>query len=433
MTSARLRLLLAFALLLEIGFLCLWKISDWNSRIPFFLAVYSFLFLIYACAVFFLLRGRFAALPRVEYLIFAAAVVFRLTVLFNQPTLSEDFYRYVWDGRVQTAGHGPYDYPPKAPELEGLRDSVYERINHKEFRTPYAPALEIVFLGLSRFSSNLTWFKLGILLFDFLLIEILRRLLKVEGLSPAMLLIYAWNPLPVVEFAGSGHADIVGICLLLATFLMIRNSRAAAGGLTFAAAALTKYLPVLALPWLIRKGGWKFVVFSALLGCALLLCFYTPDLRMFTGVSVFYRKWWFNDSLFSVLYKVLGGAEPARRFGFVSVCLIAGFCLVKKYDVYRSLLIVYGAVLLFSPVVHPWYLCWLLPFLIFRPNPAWLFLSGWIMISYLIRYFYPDGVWPRVLWLKLVIYVPFYAMLLWQLVARRVQFVGAHGVRPSGS
>ena len=255
-------------------------------------------------------------------------------------------------------------------------------------------------------------------LFDFLLIEILRRLLKMAGLQPAMLLIYAWNPLPVVEFAGSGHADIIGISLLMTTFLMIRSSRDAAGGLAFAAAALTKYLPVLALPWLIRKGGWKLIVFATLLGCALVVCFYTPDLRMFAGVSVFYRKWWFNDSLFSVLYKLMGGAEPARRLGFAFVCLSAIYCLAKKYDAYRSLVIVYGTVLVFSPVVHPWYLCWLLPFLTFYPSKPWLFLSGWIMLSYLIRYFYPDGIWPRIVWLKLVIYIPFYAMLLWQLVAR---------------
>ncbi len=419
MISARLRLLLTFALLLEIGFLCLWKISDWNSRIPFFLTIYSFLFLAYACAVFFLIRRHFDSIPHVEYLVFATAVLFRLTLLFNEPTLSEDFYRYVWDGRVQNAGHGPYDYPPKAPELQGLRDASYERINHKDFRTPYAPTLEVLFRALTKITGNLTCFKLGILLFDFLLLEILRRLIRIEGAPPAMLLIYAWNPLPVVEFAGSGHADIVGICLLLATFLLVRKSRTAVGGLTFAAAALTKYLPVLALPWLARKAGWKFFLCAGLLGCVLILCYLTPDLRMFTGVSVFYTKWWFNDSLFSVFYKLMGGAEPARRFGFLFVCFSVVFCLVKKYDAYRSLFIVYGAVLLFSPVVHPWYLCWVLPFLVFYPRLPWLFLTGWIMLSYLIRYFYPDGVWPRILWLKLVIYIPFYAMLLWSLFVRK--------------
>ncbi len=426
MTISPRRVLLGLALLLETGFLYLWKISDWNSRIPFFLAIYFAIFLIYASAVVFVLRGRFATVPRAGFLIFAAAALFRITLLLNSPTLSEDFYRYVWDGRVQAAGHGPYDYPPQAPELRPLRDSVYERVNHKEFRTSYAPALEILFHGLSRFSSNLTTFKLGILFFDFLLIEVLRRLLKQEALPPAMLLIYAWNPLPVVEFAGSGHADIVGISLLGTTILMISKSRVASGGLAFATAVLTKYLPVLALPWLIRKGGWKFLLFASLLGSALILCFYTPDHRMFSGVSVFYRKWWFNDSLFSVLYKWTGGAEPARRWAFVFVCLSGIFCMLRRYDLYRSLFVVYATVLLFSPVVHPWYLCWLLPFLVFHPSLPWLFLSGWIMLSYLIRYFYPAGMWQHVLWLRLVIYIPFYAMLLWGLFVRRQTLASFH-------
>jgi hypothetical protein len=179
----------------------------------------------------------------------------------------------------------------------------------------------------------------------------------------------------------------------------------------FAAAVLTKYLPGLVLPWLIKEGKWRFVIAGGTAGVLLLLAYFSPDWKMFSGVLSYYKKWRFNDSLFGFLYVWLGGAEPARIAGMLFTVLAAGFCLAARFPFYRSAFIVFGTVILFSPVVHPWYLCWVLPFLVFHPNKPWLFLCGWIVFAYLIRHLYPVGVWKPVLWLKLLIYLPFYAWL----------------------
>jgi alpha-1,6-mannosyltransferase len=406
------RKLILAGVLLEACFLFLFFVRNWNDHIPAFLSAYLVAFLTYLIVCRWTLRADFVNTPRVSLYIVGFAILFRLTVFAETPSISEDIYRYIWDGNTQVAGIGPYDYPPGAPQLAAQRNEIWPHINHKDYKTPYAAGAETVFRWISRISKSLFAYKTVFLALDILLIEAIRRLLAKEEISVSMLLLYAWHPLPVVEFSGSGHMDIIGISLLFVSYLLLRSSQEIASGGIFALAALTKYLPLAALPWLLKTGRWKFVLFAGLAGAALVFQYYTPDLRMLSGVYAFYEKWWFNDSLFGVLYRYFGGAEPARIWGMFFVALTAIFAFFMNYSFYHSLLLIYGAVFLFSPVVHPWYLCWIVPFLPFRPSRPWLLFTGWVALSYIIRYLFPGPVWGQVLWLKLLVYLPLYALLI---------------------
>ena len=393
-------------------FVALGFLQNWNDNIPTFLAVYLFEFLIYGISVKLALQKRFDTIPRVSLFIILIAVAARLTVLPTEPSLSEDLYRYIWDGRAQVAGFNPYDYPPSAPEIRALRDENYPKMKFTELRTLYPPAVQNLFHLIARISTGVYVFKFAIFLFDVLLIEVIRRLLRKEGLSPSLLLIYAWHPLPIVEFSGSSHLDVIALSFMMTAYLLVSGSRNMFGGITFSLAVLTKYFPLLALPWMFQKGGWKFLVFFAITSLCLVAQFYTPDLLMFDMAFTFYKKWWFNDSLFGIFSVWFGGAEPARIWGFFFVCLSAILCLSARYSFYRSFFVIYGAVILFGPAVHPWYVCWMIPFLVFHPSRPWIFFTGWVALSYLIRFLYPTGVWKPVLWLKLLVYLPFYFLLL---------------------
>ena len=402
--------LIAPLIVLLISYVSLAFVGDWDSNIPLFLGIYFIAFAVYAFCVYRLFQGRLEHVSPAWVL--APAILFRLAMLGCEPTLSEDFYRYRWDGLIQTSGHSPYTFPPNAPELEPLRDDYYERINHKQFRTPYSAAAETFYRLFALISVRPWAFKGFILLFDLLLLEVLRRLSLRENRSVAWLLLYAWHPLPIIEFAGSGHMDIIGISFLFLSHLLLYSHKSAIAGIAFAAAVLTKYLPVLTLPWFLKKGRWTFVLAATVTAVLLMLQYYTPDFIMFSGVLAYYKKWRFNDSLFGILYDGLGGAEPARIAGILFTLAAVGFCLVKHFSFYRASFIAFGSVMLFSPVVHPWYLCWVLPFLVFHPNRPWIFLCGWIALAYLVRHLFPVGVWQPVLWLKLLIYLPFYVWLL---------------------
>lgn len=404
--------LISLGILLLIPYALLWRLNDWDHHIHVFLALYFCAFLIYLIGVWLTLRRTFDKVPRISLIIWPAALAIRLLMLFQGPNISEDFYRYIWDGRVQLAGFGPYDHAPQEPEVQILKDQYYDRMHQKEFKSPYPPAAENIFRLLALLYPNLVLCKLGILFFDFLVIATVRGLLRKSGLSPAYLLIYAWHPLPVIEFASSAHMDILGIGLLMLTLLLMDSQQRSLSGIAFAAAVLTKILPVFAIPWLWKKGRWRFLLFTAVTGILLLAQFYTPDLRILHGITTYYKIWRFNDSLFGLFYFWFGGAEPARHVGGFFVVLTAAWCAASNYNVYRSLFLTYAATILFSPVVHPWYVCWIIPFLALHPNRTWIFFTGWVALSYLVRYLFPDGNWKEVPWLKLLTYAPLYLLLL---------------------
>src|SRR5215471_16314532 len=132
----------------------------------------------------------------------AFAILFRLSVLFAPPLLSDDVYRYVWDGRVQSAGINPYRYIPADNKLEGLRDPViYPKINRRDYApTMYPPGAETIFLLTTRISESVTWMKATMVAFECIAVWAVVTLLASVGLSRQRVLIYAWHPLVVWEF-----------------------------------------------------------------------------------------------------------------------------------------------------------------------------------------------------------------------------------------
>jgi len=126
----------------------------------------------------------------------AFAIIFRLSILFAPSYLSDDIYRYVWDGRVQAAGINPYRYIPAAPELAQLRDdAIYPKINRKDWaHTIYPPVAQVVFLLTTRISESVTWMKATMLGFELVTIWAVAQLLALLGRPRQLLLIYAWHP-----------------------------------------------------------------------------------------------------------------------------------------------------------------------------------------------------------------------------------------------
>src|SRR5262245_25300760 len=149
------------------------------------------------------------------------AILFRLSVLFAPPLLSDDVYRYVWDGRVQSAGINPYRYIPADNKLEGVRDTaIYPKINRRDYApTMYPPGAEAIFLLTTRISQSVTWMKATMVGFEAITAWALMALLASFGLSRQRVLIYAWHPLVVWEFAGSGHLDAIAIAFVALALL----------------------------------------------------------------------------------------------------------------------------------------------------------------------------------------------------------------------
>src|SRR6202790_2068293 len=152
--------------------------------------------------------------------ILLVGVAMRL-ILLPSPPASNDIYRYVWDGRVQAAGINPYRYLPADEALRGLRDeAIYPNINRASYApTIYPPAAELVFFAATRISETVVFMKTVMLVFEGLAVWAILQLLAARGLPGTRVLLYAWHPLPLWEFAGSGHVELLWIAFLLRGFV----------------------------------------------------------------------------------------------------------------------------------------------------------------------------------------------------------------------
>ncbi len=132
--------------------------------------VQSVLYLIAAWLIF---RARNARSTLIIVLVLAG--IFRLSIVFAPPFLSDDIYRYVWDGRVQAAGINPYHYIPADEHLQSLRDGeIYPKINRRDYaHTMYPPAAEVTYFLTTRISESVTWMKLTILGFELMTVWLL--------------------------------------------------------------------------------------------------------------------------------------------------------------------------------------------------------------------------------------------------------------------
>ena len=213
--------------------------------------------LLYFAAVMVLLRG--ATSVHVLWHVLAISTALRVGLLCAPPFMSSDIYRYVWDGRVQAAGHNPYQYIAADPALTPLRDNnIYPRINRVEYaHTIYPPAAQLIFAAVGQVSQTVTAMKIAMVLLESCGVAAMIAMLRAAGRPAAHILIYAWNPLAAWAIAGDGHIDGAAIGFLgLAMWAMTARRDGIAGAL-LSGAILTKLLPLAVAPALWRRYHWR--------------------------------------------------------------------------------------------------------------------------------------------------------------------------------
>ena len=217
-----------------------------GPTIPVYFLWFTGVFLVYVIALLEVWRRPPQPHPYLMPLILGWAVMFRLSVLWVTPGfLSDDIYRYVWDGLVQHAGINPYHYPPEAPELGFLRDdTIFPMINRKWALTIYPPAAQLFFRALAwLWPGQLVAMKTIILLADVGSIALLLCLLKQLHLPQSRIVLYAWHPLVVVELGISGHLDGLMLPFVLLAWLCMMHNRSWLVGVSLAIADADQALP----------------------------------------------------------------------------------------------------------------------------------------------------------------------------------------------
>jgi alpha-1,6-mannosyltransferase len=382
---------------------------------------------VYLAAVWLVWRGGLRRQGLAGILVVAALM--RLGVLLAPPYLSDDLYRYVWDGRVQAAGINPYRYIPTDTHLAALRDeAIYPNINRASYApTIYPPAAELIFFAATRISETATWMKATMVIFDLASIAILLRLLALFGLPRERIIIYAWHPLVLWEFAGSGHVDAAIVTLVALALWARRREAAWLTGIALAVAALVKYFPVIIFPALYRRWDWKMPV-AAAAAIVAYLPFLAAGRRVLGFLPGYVSEEGLNNGTGFFLWNLLRTAVPAAGTSGLPYLVFAAAILAAlaiyivlsdragdRWVAAAGALAVAFTVLL-SPH-FPWYFAWLVAFASLVPAPSLLYLS----VASLLLYFIsggPDLDGSRML-VEAAIYGPFALLALLELRRRR--------------
>ncbi len=322
----------------------------------------------YLAAAGWVLLRRPPVLPALALVLVVAAGM-RLVLVDEKPALSNEVYRYVWDGRVQAAGINPYRYAPNAPELVPLRDeAIYPRMNRLGVRTAYPPAAQGLFAGLYRLEpSSVAWTKLAIVVLDLCSIGLLAYLLSRLRRPPAWALLYAWHPLVAFELGGAGHVEGLVVLLVLAALAAALVGGIVRTGLLLAAAALVKPYALLVLPALVRGRRALGLASGAAVGAVALA--YAPfadvGLRVLGYLPGYLREEGFTRGTRFYLLGLLD-ADPSTALTAVYVVLSAAFLLglvasfvLRPTDARDALasraLVLFATVWVLTSPTYPWY------------------------------------------------------------------------------
>ena len=347
-----------------------------DSHVPEFIAFSLAAGVLYLAAVYLVERFRPPGWSLV--IVLAGAVGFRLIALPAAPPLSEDVYRYQWEGRAERAMLNPYTVSPHSPGLAGLGDPEHPIRTGASTPTIYPPLSELVFSWVATVSGYKSLFTL----LDLLSVLVLLLLLDVRGQPLSRVLTYAWNPGVVVSFALCGHHDSLAVMTLLVANLFIIGGRPAMSIAFLALASLSKLYPAWLLPVFLR---WTRASLLAVFGAVVLLGylpFASAGARIFSGLRDFARGWESNDSLFRLI-RLAGNSQAQAEL--VSVTLLAGwvvYAVKKRLEPLRASLAVLAGLLFLSPDAFPWYFTWFVPFLCFYPEPPLLLASVVSVLGY---------------------------------------------------
>ncbi|MBX7221949.1 MAG: hypothetical protein K1Y36_18495 [Blastocatellia bacterium] len=350
-----------------------------------------------------------------------------------------DVWRYLWDGHQQAVGVNPYRYAPAElepyaspvltndPQLEERlfpsdfwRDE-WEYINYKEIPTIYPPLLQGTFRLSHRLApGSVLVFKFLLLLADLGVCAALAWVLKELRLPVWTVAIYAWNPLVIKEIAGSAHADAIpALCLVLALGMFLRE-KPIQGSIWLALGVLAKLTPLVLLPLVWRKMGWRGWMAFVLV----VLSGYAPFLdaggALFQGFSVYSREWVFNPGLFELFRWLALNVMPTVNPSLpAKVCCGLLFLAVviwrwrrpvhSPQDFAENWLWVLGGLVVLSSAVMPWYLVWILPLAALTRRFTWVVFSALCLLSYWV-YIRGDGIEEP--WRLGVIHAGFYLTLL---------------------
>jgi alpha-1,6-mannosyltransferase len=291
------------------------------------------------------------------------AALWHVPFLLTSPGSDDDIHRYVWDGRVQRLGYNPYIVVPSDPALSGLHTPETRTLNNPDLPSPYPAGAQLFFRAVTAIHESVFALKVAFVVCELAIVLVLLDSLHSSGQGAHWVLAYAWNPLLATEVAGSGHVDIVGVLLLLVSFAALGRRWRTVAALAFGLAVAVKFLPIVLLPLYWRRVRMRDAALAAGVVGLLYVPFFNHGRIPIGSLGTYVQSFRFNDPVFATLERVVAPqlvVGVAVLVGFLTAIWLRRKSAAWSLDAFAWPM---AASLLCAPVVYPWYLLWLLPFL----------------------------------------------------------------------
>ena len=337
-------------------------------------------------------------------------ILLRFLLLFAMPNLSDDVYRFIWDGRLIMQGVNPFDFTPteimqEGLSLHGINQELYNQLNSQEYYTIYPPVDQAVFTIATWVSPNSIWGSMFVMKLFLFVCELgtitlmssasLRKQIPNNAQALAQdstahtsftgfarnaifnpnsaALLYALNPLIIIEICGNIHFEGAMVFFLLLALYLLHKSKEAFSAGAMALSIASKLLPLMFLPLLVRTIGWRrSFTYWAIAGMVLLLLFFPLFNSVFfanfgDSLNLYFRRFEFNASMYYIFryigwqikgYNWIAVIGPALACAtFIAILAIAYFKKQKTIrDLTEAMLFAICVYLFLGTTVHPWYL-----------------------------------------------------------------------------
>ncbi len=291
------------------------------------------------------------------------AAVWHVAFLRVPAGADDDIHRYVWDGRLQRLGYNPYLVVPNDPAVQGLHTAETRNLNNPDLPSPYPPGAQIFFRAVTAIQETTFALKVAFVICELLMVFLLLDVLRCSQREAHLVLAFAWNPLLAVEVPGSGHIDIVGALLLLASVAALGRRWRATAAVGLGLAIAVKLLPIVLVPLYWKRVRIRDAALAATVAGLLYLPFLDHGRIPIGSLGTFINSFRFNGPVFAALHRLAPPQLLVGLAGLVGLAMAVWLRKAKPEWCPDAFVWPIAASLLFAPVVFPWYLLWLLPFL----------------------------------------------------------------------